>query len=91
MKDQNSVDRRDFIRTLGLGAASLAIAGPTACAVGSDSASPNVIFIMADDLSADMGEGNYVAGAHPEIVARNEEIMRSGRTESDLFPLRRNG
>jgi len=43
------------------------------------------------DLSADMGEGNDVAGAHPEIVARIEEIMRTGRTESDLFPLRRNG
>lgn len=53
MTDKNTVDRRDFIRTLGLGAASLAMTGPTGCTAAFDSASPrppNVLFIMADDL-----------------------------------------
>jgi len=53
MTDRNSVDRRDFIRTMGLGAASLAMAGPAGCTLGSNSASPgspNIVFIMADDL-----------------------------------------
>ncbi len=39
------------------------------------------------DLSTDVGEEHDVAGQHPDIVARIEEIMRTGRTESPLFPL----
>ena len=41
------------------------------------------------DLAADPAESNDVAGDHPEVVARLERIMVEGRTESDLFPLRR--
>lgn len=41
------------------------------------------------DLREDLGETRDVAGAHPEVVARVAEIMEMGRTESELFPLRR--
>ena len=40
------------------------------------------------DLAADPGESTDVADHTPEVVARILEIMTSGRTESDLFPLR---
>ena len=43
--------------------------------------------IQLYDLSTDIGERHDVATAHPEVVARIEEIMRTGRTESELFPL----
>jgi len=40
------------------------------------------------DLKTDIGEKNNVAGAHPEIVRKLEEIMRTARTESKDFPVR---
>jgi arylsulfatase len=39
------------------------------------------------DLATDVAESRDVAAANPTIVARIEAIMRSARTESDLFPL----
>ncbi len=39
------------------------------------------------DLSTDIGEQHDVAVQHPDVVATSEDIMRSGRTESELFPL----
>ncbi|MBN1506226.1 MAG: arylsulfatase [Sedimentisphaerales bacterium] len=44
--------------------------------------------IQLFDLKTDVGEKNNVAGRHPDIVARIEEILTEGRTESDVFPLR---
>jgi arylsulfatase A-like enzyme len=41
------------------------------------------------DLATDPGEQVNVAANHPDIVARIEEIMVTGRTESELFPLQR--
>ncbi len=41
------------------------------------------------DLAADPAETTDVSAEHPELVTRIREIMSSGRTESDLFPLRR--
>lgn len=41
------------------------------------------------DLAADPAESTDVAAEHPDVVARIEEIMEQGRTESELFPLRR--
>jgi arylsulfatase A-like enzyme len=41
------------------------------------------------DLAADPAEQRNVAAGHPEVVARIEEIFRTGRTESALFPLGR--
>jgi len=41
------------------------------------------------DLASDLAETTDVAAAHSDVVARIEEIMRTGRTESELFPLRR--
>jgi len=41
------------------------------------------------NLREDLGETRDVAGAHQEVVARVAEIMATGRTESELFPLRR--
>jgi arylsulfatase A len=40
------------------------------------------------DLSADPAETTDVSAEHPDLVGRILEIMASGRTESDLFPLR---
>ncbi|MBP7052638.1 MAG: arylsulfatase [Phycisphaerae bacterium] len=45
--------------------------------------------IQLFNLTADLGERNDIAEEHPEIVARAEEILRNGRTESAVFPLRR--
>jgi arylsulfatase len=41
------------------------------------------------DLAADRGEKRNVASAHTDVVAHIEEIFRSGRTESGVFPLKR--
>ncbi len=41
------------------------------------------------DLATDIGETRDVAADHPDVVARVAEIMRTGRTESAEFPLRR--
>ena len=39
------------------------------------------------DLGSDIGEQRDVADRHADVVARIADIMVSGRTESDLFPL----
>jgi len=44
--------------------------------------------IQLFNLKVDIGEKNDVAKEHPDIVARVEEILTNGRTESDVFPLR---
>jgi arylsulfatase len=41
------------------------------------------------DLAADPAESADVAAEHPDLVERVVDIMTAGRTESDLFPLRR--
>ncbi len=43
--------------------------------------------IQLYDLDKDIGEQNDVAGANPDIVTKMAEIMRTGRTESEVFPL----
>ena len=39
------------------------------------------------DLGNDTGEKHDVASTHPGVTARIEEILKSARTESELFPL----
>ena len=39
------------------------------------------------DLDSDIAESKDLADEHPEIVAEMAEIFRTGRTESDVFPL----
>jgi len=39
------------------------------------------------DLAADIGEQDNMASTHPEIAERIAEIMKTARTESELFPL----
>jgi arylsulfatase A len=39
------------------------------------------------DLATDLGEQHDLAAENAEVVSRIEEIMRTGRTESELFPL----
>jgi arylsulfatase len=39
------------------------------------------------DLATDVAERHDVAAAHADIVSRIEAIMRTARTESELFPL----
>ncbi len=41
------------------------------------------------DLAVDPAERNDVAAAHRDVVGKVEEIFRTGRTESELFPLKR--
>jgi arylsulfatase len=41
------------------------------------------------DLSNDIAEEHDVSGENPEVVARIRDIMRNGRSESELFPLLR--
>ena len=43
--------------------------------------------IQLYDLDKDIGEQNDVADAEPEILTKMAELMRTGRTESDVFPL----
>ncbi|MBW8041730.1 MAG: arylsulfatase [Planctomycetes bacterium] len=43
--------------------------------------------IQLYDLDKDIGEKNDIANAHPKIKARMAELMRTGRTESDVFPM----
>jgi len=38
------------------------------------------------DLSADTGETNDLAGSHPEIVRKMEEIMEEAHEPSPVFP-----
>jgi len=45
--------------------------------------------IQLYDLDKDIGEQNDIADANPKIAARMAELMRTGRTESDIFPLPR--
>lgn len=39
------------------------------------------------DLEKDMGEKINIADQHPEIVAKIDELLKTARTESELFPL----
>ena len=41
------------------------------------------------NLKNDIGEKNNIALKHPEFVAEMREILKEGRTESELFPLNR--
>ena len=41
------------------------------------------------NLAKDIGETTDVAAANPAIVAKIADIMKTGRTESELFPLRK--
>lgn len=43
--------------------------------------------IQLFNLKTDLGEKKDVADQHPEIVARMQDILVNGRTESDVFPL----
>jgi arylsulfatase len=45
--------------------------------------------IQLFDLKTDIGEKNDVAERYPQIVARMEQILAEGRTESEVFPLRK--
>ena len=43
--------------------------------------------IQLYDLDSDIAESKNLADKHPEIVAEMAEIFRTGRTESEVFPL----
>jgi arylsulfatase len=45
--------------------------------------------IQVFNLAKDIGERIDVAGQNPDVVARVEAIFARGRTESDVFPLRK--
>ena len=39
------------------------------------------------NLKSDPGEKNNVADANPEIVERMEQLLKTDRTDSEIFPL----
>ena len=39
------------------------------------------------DLDSDIAESKDLADEYPEVVAKMAEIFRTGRTESEVFPL----
>lgn len=41
------------------------------------------------DLDADVGESHNLAAQNPELAAKTDEMLRTVRTESDAFPLRK--
>jgi hypothetical protein len=43
--------------------------------------------IQLYDLDKDIGEQNDIADANPKIAAKMAEIMKTGRTDSDVFPM----
>ena len=43
--------------------------------------------IQLFDLKTDIGEKDDIADRHPDVVARMQDILTNGRTESDVFPL----
>ena len=43
--------------------------------------------IQLFNLKTDLGEKNDIAEKHPEIVAKMQDILTNGRTESEVFPL----
>jgi arylsulfatase len=45
--------------------------------------------IQLFNLRTDVGEQKDVAGEHPDIIARVEEIFANGRTDSEAFPLKK--
>ncbi len=66
------MDRRDFVRTVGLGAAALGLGSVEGCKMGSRRP-PNVLFIMADDL------GYNEVGLYGQEKIRTPSIDRIGR------------
>jgi arylsulfatase len=67
------MERRDFVRVVGLGAAALALGATEACSPASSSRPPNVVFIMADDL------GYGEVGLYGQEKIRTPSIDRIGR------------
>ena len=45
--------------------------------------------IQLFNLKTDLSEQKDVAAEHPDLVARFAEILASGRTDSEVFPLKR--
>jgi arylsulfatase len=43
--------------------------------------------IQLFNLETDLGETKDVSDQHPEIMARMRQILREGRTPSEVFPL----
>ena len=43
------------------------------------------------DLATDLGEATDVAPAHPDVVKRMEDVMRTARVDNPNFPVRRGG
>jgi arylsulfatase len=46
--------------------------------------------IQLYNLDKDIGESNDVAGDHPDILTEMTEILKTGRTGSEIFPLSKN-
>lgn len=74
-----SLDRREFLRVMGLGAAAFAVAGTAGCEPGM-SPPPNVVFLMADDLGyGELGSYGQTKIRTPNLDRLAAEGMRFTR------------
>ena len=75
--------RRDFLKFVGLGTASLAIRGPLAAAGSvANPKKPNIIFILADDLGwAELGCYGNTFNETPNL----DELARQGMRFTDAY------
>jgi arylsulfatase len=75
MSTDHTVDRRDFLRTVGVAAASVALASETGCARADRP--PNIVFILADDLGyGELGSYGQTKIRTPNLDRLAAEGMR---------------
>jgi hypothetical protein len=43
------------------------------------------------DLATDLGESRDIASAHPDVVKRIDQLMRTVRVDNPNFPIQRGG
>ncbi|MBD3273989.1 MAG: sulfatase-like hydrolase/transferase, partial [Candidatus Marinimicrobia bacterium] len=77
---QKNTSRRTFLKTTGLGLASLMFAPLTGCS-SSEQDQPNVILIMADDL----GWGDTAYNGHPELQTPHLDAMAANGLQFDRW------
>jgi len=76
-----NIDRRLFLKTLGLGTAGLAVSGCLSNAMSSEKKPPNFVIIFADDL----GYGDLGCYGHPTVRTTNLDRMAAEGSKLTQF------